>query len=42
MKVVGVAEDGATGIELFRRLQPDITLMDLRLPDISRPCPERF
>jgi DNA-binding NarL/FixJ family response regulator len=35
MKMVGVAEDGATGIELFRRLQPDITLMDLRLPDIS-------
>jgi DNA-binding NarL/FixJ family response regulator len=35
MKVVGVAEDGATGIELFRKLQPDITLMDLRLPDIS-------
>jgi len=35
MKVVGVAEDGATGIELFRRLQPDVTLMDLRLPDIS-------
>jgi len=35
MKVIGVAEDGATGIELFRKLQPDITLMDLRLPDIS-------
>jgi len=35
MKVVGVAEDGATGIDLFRKLQPDITLMDLRLPDIS-------
>jgi DNA-binding NarL/FixJ family response regulator len=35
MKVVGVAVDGATGIELFRKLQPDITLMDLRLPDIS-------
>jgi DNA-binding NarL/FixJ family response regulator len=35
MKVVGLAEDGATGIELFRELQPDITLMDLRLPDIS-------
>jgi DNA-binding NarL/FixJ family response regulator len=35
MKVVGIAEDGATGIELFRKLQPDITLMDLRLPDIS-------
>jgi DNA-binding NarL/FixJ family response regulator len=35
MKVVGIAEDGATGIALFRKLQPDITLMDLRLPDIN-------
>jgi DNA-binding NarL/FixJ family response regulator len=35
MKMVGAAPDGTTGIKLFRELQPDITLMDLRMPDIS-------
>jgi len=33
--VPGAAQDGATGIRLFRELRPDITLMDLRLPDKS-------
>jgi DNA-binding NarL/FixJ family response regulator len=35
MKMVGAAPDGITGIKLFRELQPDITLMDLRMPDMS-------
>jgi len=35
MKMVGAAPDGTTGIKLFRELQPDITLMDLRMPDMS-------
>jgi len=35
MRMVGVAQDGAAGIQLFRELQPDITLMDLRMPDMS-------
>ncbi len=30
--VVGVAEDGAEAVGLFRRLEPDVTLMDLRMP----------
>jgi DNA-binding NarL/FixJ family response regulator len=29
------ASTGSEGIEMFRRYRPDITLMDLRLPDIS-------
>jgi DNA-binding NarL/FixJ family response regulator len=35
MKMVGVAHDGASGVTLFRELQPEITLMDLRMPDMS-------
>jgi DNA-binding NarL/FixJ family response regulator len=35
MELVGSASTGAAGIEKHRQLQPDITLMDLRLPDIS-------
>ncbi len=34
MSLVGVASKGAEGIEAFRALRPDITLMDLRLPDL--------
>lgn len=30
-EVVGVAEDGARGVELVRRLDPDVVLMDLRM-----------
>jgi DNA-binding NarL/FixJ family response regulator len=32
MTIVGEAQDGQTAIDLFRRLRPDIVLMDLRLP----------
>jgi DNA-binding NarL/FixJ family response regulator len=35
MELVAEAVNGREAIELFRTLRPDITLMDLRLPDIS-------
>src|SRR5262250_198057 len=35
MTVVGEAASGKEAIEAFRRLRPSITLMDLRLPDIT-------
>jgi len=35
MKVIASAATGEEAIELHRRLAPDITLMDLRLPGIS-------
>jgi DNA-binding NarL/FixJ family response regulator len=35
MDVVGEASTGREAIDLFQELQPDITLMDLRLPDMS-------
>ncbi|HTU02976.1 MAG TPA: response regulator transcription factor [Candidatus Sulfotelmatobacter sp.] len=35
MSLVGTASSGTEAIESYRRLQPDITLMDLRLPDLS-------
>lgn len=35
MDVVGDAVDGARGVEMFRKLRPDIVLMDLRLPELS-------
>lgn len=35
MEVAAEAGDGQQAIELFRRLKPDVTLMDLRLPGIS-------
>jgi DNA-binding NarL/FixJ family response regulator len=35
MALVGTASDGAAAIELFRTHKPDVTLMDLRLPDMS-------
>ncbi|WP_132145215.1 response regulator [Luteibacter rhizovicinus] len=35
MEVVGQASTGAEGIDLFRSLMPDITLMDLRMPDLG-------
>jgi DNA-binding NarL/FixJ family response regulator len=34
MKMVGTAHEGAAALALFRDLQPDITLMDLRMPDV--------
>jgi DNA-binding NarL/FixJ family response regulator len=35
MRVVGHAGSGREAIEGFRRVQPDVTLMDLRMPDMS-------
>jgi DNA-binding NarL/FixJ family response regulator len=35
MTMVSQAANGADGIQEYRRLKPDITLMDLRLPDLS-------
>ena len=35
MEVVAQAEDGRTAVEAFRQHRPDVTLMDLRLPDMS-------
>jgi len=35
MTVVGQANDGIEAIDLFRQLQPDITLMDLRMPHME-------
>jgi DNA-binding NarL/FixJ family response regulator len=35
MTLVGQACNGREAIEGFRRLRPDVTLMDLRMPDIS-------
>lgn len=32
-EVVGEADDTAKGLELFRQLRPDVTLLSLRLPD---------
>jgi DNA-binding NarL/FixJ family response regulator len=33
--VAGEASDGAGGVELFRKLSPDVTVMDLRLPGVN-------
>jgi DNA-binding NarL/FixJ family response regulator len=35
MQMMAEASNGAEGIQKFRELRPDITLMDLRLPDMS-------
>ena len=35
ISVVGEAHDGESGIELYRNLQPDVVVLDLRLPRIS-------
>ena len=35
MEVVGEAENGAEAIESFRRLRPDVTLMDLQMPIVG-------
>ncbi|WP_285628842.1 response regulator [Actinoallomurus iriomotensis] len=32
LEVVGQAEDGRTGVELARRLRPDVMVMDIRMP----------
>jgi DNA-binding NarL/FixJ family response regulator len=35
MTVVSCAETGEEGVDLFERLRPDVTIMDLRLPGMS-------
>ena len=35
MKVVAEAGDGRTALELYRRVRPDVVLMDLRMPGLS-------
>lgn len=35
MTVIGYAKDGIEAIQLFRQEQPDVTLMDLRMPQMS-------
>src|SRR5262249_34135367 len=35
MELIGEASSGSEAIQEFRKLQPDVTLMDLRLPDMS-------
>jgi len=35
MVLVGEAETGEQGVALFEQLRPDVTLMDLRLPDMN-------
>lgn len=33
LQVVGEADNGAEGLTMFRELQPDVTILSLRLPD---------
>ena len=33
--IVGEASDGATGVELYQKCSPDVTVMDLRLPGVN-------
>jgi DNA-binding NarL/FixJ family response regulator len=35
MKIVGEAEDGVQAIEAYRRLQPDVVLMDIQMPKLG-------
>jgi two-component system, NarL family, response regulator len=35
MTVIAQAEDGQQAIDLFRKHQPDVTLMDLRMPQVT-------
>jgi DNA-binding NarL/FixJ family response regulator len=35
MEIVADAHNGAEAIELYRRHQPDVTIMDLRMPGLS-------
>jgi DNA-binding NarL/FixJ family response regulator len=35
MELVGTAANGREAIDAYRKLQPDVTLMDLRMPDMD-------
>ena len=35
LTVVGEAADGASGVEVVRRLRPDVVLMDVRMPGVD-------
>ncbi|HZM90922.1 MAG TPA: response regulator transcription factor [Blastocatellia bacterium] len=35
MTVIGEAANGKQGVELFRTMRPDVTLMDLRMPEMN-------
>jgi DNA-binding NarL/FixJ family response regulator len=35
MEIIGEGSNGQEAVDLFRQLQPDITLMDLRMPELS-------
>jgi len=35
MELVAEAENGRDAVELFRKHRPDVTLMDLRMPDVD-------
>ena len=35
LEVVGNADDGRSGVELCRRTNPDVALMDIRMPDMD-------
>jgi DNA-binding NarL/FixJ family response regulator len=35
MQLVGEAENGRAAVRLFRQLTPDVTLMDLRMPELD-------
>ena len=37
LKVLGEASGGAQALELVERLQPDVLLLDLRMPDMDGP-----
>ena len=35
MELIGEASDGREGLDLFRKFRPDITLMDLQMPEMN-------